>query len=161
MTPPPSPYAPSKGFRLLDGPVDSAQRPEPLRPRLETDREYVFSESQMSGDLDVVPTPLRHNEKWALSKSARRPTSVIGFRVAVIALVVIVVASALGYYLQRHPKHGPTTTTTVVHSTTTSAPRSTTTTVAVTSSFVTPSTRDDHAINQSPVVEYRVTLAAA
>ncbi len=35
MSPPPSPYAPSKGFRLLDGPLDATRRPEPLRPRLE------------------------------------------------------------------------------------------------------------------------------
>ena len=49
MSPPPSPYAPSKGFRLLDGPLDATRRPEPLRPRLETDREYVFSEIADAG----------------------------------------------------------------------------------------------------------------
>src|ERR1019366_989563 len=58
MSPPPSPYAPSKGFRLLDGPLDSPRRPEPLRPRLETDRHYAFSEAQMPGDGDVVPRHL-------------------------------------------------------------------------------------------------------
>src|ERR1035441_10756091 len=47
MVPPPSPYTPSKGFRLLDGPVNSAARPEPPRPRLEPDPDYVFSESQL------------------------------------------------------------------------------------------------------------------
>src|ERR1017187_1940348 len=47
MVPPPSPYTPSKGFRLLDGPVNSDVRPEPPRPRLEPDRDYVFSESQL------------------------------------------------------------------------------------------------------------------
>lgn len=160
MSPPPSPYAPSKGFRLLDGPLDASRRPEPPRPRLETDREYVFSESQMPGDADVVPTLHRHSEEWALSKSARRPTSVIGLRVALIALVIVVVAGAFGFYLHRNPKHGPTTTTTV-HSTTTRVPRSATTTVATTSSFVATSTRDERPTYQWPLVEYRVTVAAA
>ncbi|HEY5010830.1 MAG TPA: hypothetical protein VIH73_06695, partial [Acidimicrobiales bacterium] len=86
MSPPPSPYAPSKGFRLLDGPLDATRRPEPLRPRLESDREYVFSESQMPGESEVVPSHFRHNEKWALSKSARRSASFTGLRVAVIAV---------------------------------------------------------------------------
>ena len=120
MAPPPSPYAPSKGFRLLDGPIEAANRPEPLRPRLESDREYVFSESQMSGDAELVPTQLRHNEKWALSKSARRTTSVSGARVAVIATVAVVVIGAIGLYLQhRDSKNTPTTTTTITHTTTT------------------------------------------
>jgi len=160
MTPPPSPYAPSKGFRLLDGPINTEQRPEPLRPRLETDRQYVFSESQMPGDPDAMPTPLRHNEEWALSKSARRPTSVIGLRVAIIAVVIVVLVGAFGFYLHRHPKNGPTTTTTVHSTTTTTAPRSTTT-VATASSFVVTSTSGESGTYRVPHVEYRVIVVAA
>jgi hypothetical protein len=72
LTPPPSPYAPSKGFRLLDGPIDRLSRPEPVRPRLESDRDYVFSESQMPNYDDVRSVPLRHNETWAFFGTTRR-----------------------------------------------------------------------------------------
>jgi hypothetical protein len=129
MSPPPSPYAPSKGFRLLDGPLDATRRPEPMRPRLESDREYVFSESQLPGDAEVVPTHFRHNEQWALSKSARRSASFTGLRVAVIAVIVIAVIGAVGLYLQHlHSSNDSTTTTT----TTTTKPSKTTTTLAAT-----------------------------
>jgi len=158
MSPPPSPYAPSKGFRLLDGPLDATRRPEPIRPRLESDRDYVFSESQMPGDGEVVPTHLRHNEKWALSKSARRSTSVSGLRVAIIALIVIVVVGAIGLYLQRGPsKTGSTTTTTT-------RPPSTTTT-AITSalppSFHATSTSGETATYQVSRKSYDVVVKGA
>src|ERR1700691_3659715 len=159
MSPPPSPYAPSKGFRLLDGPLDSTRRPEPLRPRLETDREYVFSETQMPGDGDVVPTHLRHSEEWALSKSARRPASFTGLRVALIALIVIVIVGALGLYVQhRDSKNGTTTTTT-----STRPPSTTTTTkaLALPSSFVATSTSGETATYQVPLSRYRVIVHGA
>jgi hypothetical protein len=112
MSPPPSPYEPSKGFRLLDGPLDATRRPEPLRPRLESDRDYVFSESQMPGESEVVPSHFRHNEQWALSKSARRSASFTGLRVAVIAVIIIAFVGALGLYLQHIHSKGVSTTTT-------------------------------------------------
>jgi len=156
MTPPPSPYAPSKGFRLLDGPLDESRRPEPSRPRLESDREYVFSESQMLGDGEVVPTPLRHNEKWALSKSARRTTSFTGLRVAVIATIVVVLVGAFGIYLQhRDAKNTPTTTTTHPPSTTT------TTALALPSSFVATSTNGQTASYRIPLRSYFVVVRGA
>jgi hypothetical protein len=158
MSPPPSPYAPSKGFRLLDGPLDSTRRPEPLRPRLETDREYVFSETQMAGDVDVVPSHLRHSEEWALSKSARRPASFTGLRVGVIALVIVVIVGGLGLYLQhRHPKTAPPTTTST-------RPRSTTTTTvasALPSSFVASSTSGETATYRVPLGKYLVVVRGA
>jgi hypothetical protein len=159
MSPPPSPYAPSKGFRLLDGPLDSTRRPEPLRPRLETDREYVFSETQMPGDVDVVPTHLRHSEEWALSKSARRQASFTGLRVAVIALVIIVIVGGLGLYLQhRDSKNGPTATTT-----STKPPSTTTTTIvaALPSSFVATSTSGESATYRVPLPKYQVIVRGA
>jgi hypothetical protein len=158
MIPPPSPYAPSKGFRLLDGPLDSSRRPEPLRPRLETDREYVFSESQMPSELDVVPTHLRHNERWALSKSARRPASITGLRVGIIAAVVIVVVGGVGLYLQhRHPNNAPSATTTSTKPPATT----TTTTVAIPSSFVATATSGETATYQVPLKRYQVTVNGA
>jgi len=156
MSPPPSPYAPSKGFRLLDGPLDSTRRPEPLRPRLESDRDYVFSESQMPGDGEVVPSQLRHNEKWALSKSARRSTSYSGLRVAVIALIVIAVAGAIVLYLQRGPSKSDSTTTT-----TTTRPPTTTTTLALPSSFVASSTSGQIATYRVPLKRYDVIVQGA
>jgi hypothetical protein len=159
MSPPPSPYAPSKGFRLLDGPLEPARRPEPRRPRLETDHEYVFSESQLAGDSEVVPSHLRHNEKWALSKSARRPASAAGLRVAIIAVVLIVIVGAIGIYIQhRHPKAGPTATTTSTrpHSTTT-----TTTASALPSSFVASTTSGETATYQVPLKRYQVVVHGA
>lgn len=100
VTPPPSPYAPSKGFRLLDGPVDPLIRAEPVRPRLESNRDYVFSESQMANYDDVRSVPFRHNETWALSRSARRSVSFSGLRVGVIALVAVLLVGFIAYYLQ-------------------------------------------------------------
>jgi hypothetical protein len=161
MSPPPSPYAPSKGFRLLDGPLDATRRPEPLRPRLESDREYVFSESQMPGDSEVVPSHFRHNEKWALSKSARRSASFTGLRVAVIAVVIIAMIGALGLYVQHlHSKNVATTTTT-----STTRPPTTTTTIAAALSlpvsFASTSTNGETATYQVPRKSYLVVVRGA
>jgi hypothetical protein len=159
MSPPPSPYAPSKGFRLLDGPLDATRRPEPTRPRLEADRDYVFSESQMPVDGEVVPTHFRHNEQWALSKSARRPASLTGLRVGVIALVVLIVGG-VGLYIQhRDSKHNAPPTTT----TTTTRPRTTTTTIAsvLPSSFVATSTSGEASTYPVPLKAYDVVVHGA
>jgi hypothetical protein len=128
VSPPPSPYAPSKGFRLLDGPIEEQRRAQPTRPRLEADKDYVFSETQMSNDESIVPSHFRHNEQWALSKSARRSPSMTGLRVAVIAIVLVLLLGAFGLYLQHHKSPGskpPTTTTTVRRTTTTTTKHST------------------------------------
>jgi hypothetical protein len=161
MSPPPSPYAPSKGFRLLDGPLDPTRRPEPLRPRLETDREYVFSETQMPGDGEVVPSHLRHNEKWALSKSARRSASFTGLRVGIVALVVVVIVCVIALFLQQHPKTGGIPRITIA--TTTTTPRSTTTTTAsaLPSSFVATSTSGETATYRVRLKRYLVVVHGA
>jgi len=92
VEPPPSPYTPSKGFRLLDGPLNSPARPEPPRPRLEPDHEYVFSERQFATYQESVSPLGRRDERWALSKSTNRSRfSSIGARFAMILLVVLVV----------------------------------------------------------------------
>jgi hypothetical protein len=160
MSPPPSPYEPSKGFRLLDGPLDATRRPEPLRPRLEADHEYVFSESQTPGDPEVVPSHFRHNEQWALSKSARRSASFTGLRVAVIAVIIIAVVGALGFYLQHlHSKNTTTTTTT------TTRPPATTTTIAAAvslpASFTATSMSGETATYDVPRKSYIVVVRGA
>jgi len=129
VSPPPSPYAPSKGFRLLDGPIDEQRRPEPARPRLESERDYVFSETQMSGEDTIVPSHFRHNEQWALSKSARRSASMNGVRVAVVAIVAALLLGAVALYVahDKSPGSKPPTTTTTTRHTTTTKPATTTT----------------------------------
>lgn len=118
VTPPPSPYATSKGFRLVrdtSTPSDEEKRAAPPRPRLEPAREYVFGESQVTPyDPDTL-SQLRHDEQWALARSARRasvtPHSV---RRAAVAVVVVVVLAVGAFYVFHHtrPKATPPTSTT-------------------------------------------------
>ena len=158
MSPPPSPYAPSKGFRLLDGPLDATRRPEPPRPRLEADRDYVFSETQMPVGVDVVSTQLRHNQEWALSRSARRPATYTGLRVAVIVVALVLVVGAVGYYLQRGTPKAPTATTTTTTTTTTHPRATTTTATASPSSFTSTSRSAETASYRVPATKYEVVV---
>lgn len=123
VSPPPSPYRPSQGFRLLDGAQSDDVRPTPPRPRLEPTRDYVFSELSGPGPDEHAPLPTRHDADWALARSQHRSTSVRwNLRVLVVLVLVVVAASAVGYALRhRSPHHhpgvaptttGPTTTTT-------------------------------------------------
>ncbi len=110
VEPPPSPYAPSKGFRVLDGSDASLERAPLERPRIDPARQYVFSDP---GDLPVIRA--RHTEDWFLSRSSHRSTSSLVARTLVILVAVaIVVTVVVTYYVDRHPtsKTPPTTTTT-------------------------------------------------
>lgn len=159
MTPPPSPYAPSKGFRLLDGPIDPAKRAEPPRPRLETDREYVFSETQMPTYDDARPAQLRHNEDWALSRSARRSSPPFsGVRVIAFALGAVLVVGIIGYYLQggSPAKKGPATSS--VPPTTI---RTTTTTLAWPASFSPAARSGQSATYNVPAPSYQVVVTGS
>lgn len=127
LSPPPSPYTPSKGFRLLDGssPDGTSEptvRSEPARPRLEPDHDYVFSDAQLPAYDVVNLAHLRHDEHWALSRSARRGgLSPSGIRVLVIVVVVAVAVLIGTFYLNQHSTTKPTvSTTTQPVSTTTS-----------------------------------------
>lgn len=126
VTPPPSPYATSKGFRLLDGSVSDRQPSKPARPRLEPDHEYVFSDTQLPPYEMNNLAHLRHDEHWALSRSARRSRlSPAGMRALLIIVVVVVVLGIAAFYLNHHNharSSGPTTT--IAPPTTTSRPTS-------------------------------------
>jgi len=127
VVPPPSPYQPSRGFRLLDG-TEAPEAPRaPVRPRLEADRTYVFSDFHPAR-LDVNPfQPARHDEDWALSRSASRSSfSLGGLRLIVVIVVVVIVLGVVGYYA-RDRVHNSTPTTTTTLSTTTTTVTSTTT----------------------------------
>lgn len=122
VSPPPSPYTPSKGFRLLDGNEPGVVRPAPLRPRLDPERHYVFSETSSGPPDDVVPSISRHDQEWLLNRSSTR-SSLLGVGpIAVILLVIVFVIGAVVLYARHHGS--PTTTTT---STSTSTSTTTTT----------------------------------
>jgi hypothetical protein len=157
MVPPPSPYTPSKGFRLLDGPTNSAARPEPPRPRLEPDRDYVFSESQLPSYQEGASPLGRHDERWALSKSVRGTSfSTAGARVALLAIVVVVIA-IVGFYYAEHgntPSAPSTTTTTTLASSTQSNSK-----VAWPSTLVASLVNGENASYRVPAAKYRVTVS--
>jgi len=149
MAPPPSPYEPSKGFRLLDREGTPLARPPVERPRLDPSQHYVFSELSGANE-DVGPSHLRHKDDWFLSRTSHRSTlSTVLRALTVIALVALVVAVLATYYVQRRdgPKHHDTTTTT--HATTTTIPA-----LSATSSS------GDDATYLVPLARYRVTVTA-
>ena len=83
VSPPPSPYAPSKGFRLLDGSGEPVTRPPVERPRLDPGRQHVFSDSASGEESSALHA--RHNDDWFLSRSSHRSTaSFVARSVAVI-----------------------------------------------------------------------------
>ena len=126
MTPPPSPYQPSKGFRLLDGADDVARRSQPSRPRLDTSHDYVFGETHAPGYDDVRLTTTRHNESWALSRSTRRSSvPLTGLGIVIVVIIVVALVGAIGYFVQ----HSSSTTTTSTTSTTTTIAHTTSTTL--------------------------------
>ena len=98
-TPPPSPYKPSRGFRILDGSEPDAPH-EVQRPRLDPDKEFVFSDPLASaGETAGVPH-LRHDERWALDRSMRRaPHPRVRRRRWAWALIVVALVAALAAVL--------------------------------------------------------------
>jgi hypothetical protein len=162
VEPPPSPYATSKGFRLLDGPLNAPDRPVPTRPRLELDREYVFSESQLPPTYQEGVSPLgRHDERWALSKSVHRTRfSSLGSRVGLVILILAVVAIVSVYYIQRGRQPGSTTTTTTT--TTLASPsktRQSNSNVVWPTTLVATLVHGEDATYSLPVARYRVTVS--
>ena len=103
VTPPPSPYATSKGFRLVEDattPTSDEKHATPPRPRLEPAREYVFGDAPSTPyDLEALAQQ-RHDERWALSRSARRATFTPSFlRKLVIVLLILMVLAVGSFYL--------------------------------------------------------------
>jgi hypothetical protein len=152
MAPPPSPYAPSKGFRLLDGEGQAVNRPPVERPRLDPSRHYVFNELTGASE-EVVSSQLRHKDDWFLSRSSHRSTfSILMRRLLVFVVIALVVATLVTYYvhhsnMEKNHSHTSTTTTVAV----------TTTTLAALSPT---STSGDEAIYRLPLATYRVTVVA-
>jgi hypothetical protein len=152
MAPPPSPYAPSKGFRLLDGEGEPLLRPPLERPRLDPSRRYVFNEVTGTSE-EVVSSQLRHNDDWFLSRSSHRSTfSIVVRRLLVLVVIALVVVTLVTYYVNRSDvkknRNHTATTTTVAVTTTTLAPLSPT------------SASGDEAIYRVGLSSYRVTIVA-
>jgi len=154
VTPPPSPYAPSKGFRLLDGSGEPLTRAPLERPRLDPARQYVFSDAQ--NPEESVPRQTRHNDDWFLSRSSHRSTGSLIARSVVVVLVVLVVAAIIVSYAVEHRSPQSSTTTT---STTTTRPPTTTTTLL--SPLHASALSGDDATYSAPAARYRVTVTGS
>lgn len=154
VSPPPSPYAPSKGFRLLDGSGEPLTRPPLQRPRLDPGRQYVFSDPQ--GPDESSAQHARHNDDWFLSRSSHRSTSSLVARgVGLVLAIVIVAAVIVTYALGHHPPTPPASTTTTT--TTTGAP----TTTTLPSALHATSLSGEDAHYSAPGARYRVTVTGS
>jgi hypothetical protein len=157
VAPPPSPYEPSKGFRLVNESGEPLERHPVQRPRLDPGRQYVFSDAATHND-DALPVHLRHNDDWFLSRSAHRSTSSIVLRaVGVVILVAIVIAIVTTFYF--HKSHTPSNGASGTSTTTTTTVPKTTTTLPV--AFRPTTTSGENAIYSIPAARYRVTVTGA
>jgi hypothetical protein len=154
VVPPPSPYAPSKGFRVLDGSDETLERAALERPRIDPERQYVFSDPD---ELPVIRA--RHNEDWFLSRSAHRSTaSLVGRAVAVVVIIALVIAVVVTYYIHHDPGPKKHTNTTSSTTTTTRAVSTTTTTAPALQPASTSGDDADYSVATS---RYRVTVYGA
>jgi len=96
---PPSPYAPSRGFKILAG--DEAPTPDeaPPVPKIETDGELIFGDGLHAYETPAMPK-LRHDEQWAIDRSMRRvPTlRTLKHRRQRIAAAVVIVAAVAALF---------------------------------------------------------------
>lgn len=157
VSPPPSPYEPSRGFRIIDESGETLHRPPVERPRIDPYRDYVFSDSTPSS-REVVASHARHSDEWFLSRSSNRSTvAIVLRRLAVVVLVLFVLGVLVTYYVDRHPSNshpgGPRTTTTLSATTTSLA--------TLPSSFTATSTSGDEAFYRVPAARYQVEVTGS
>ncbi|HEY1824880.1 MAG TPA: hypothetical protein VGG21_02860 [Acidimicrobiales bacterium] len=157
VVPPPSPYATSKGFRVLDGSDESLDRAPLERPRIDPARQYVFSDAD---ELPVIRA--RHKDDWFLSRSSHRSTaSLVARSMGVVVAIALIVTVVVTYYLgHRNPakNHATTTTTTT---TLASGTTTTTTTTGVAIDLHPTSISGDDAYYHVAPARYRVTVYGA
>lgn len=106
---PPSPYQPSRGFRLLGDNEPEAPHQVEL-PRLDPNTEFVFNDPLASSETVSAPH-LRHDERWALERSVRHgPHPHVRRRRRLLwALLLALVAAGLivAFAVATHPARQP------------------------------------------------------
>jgi len=159
FSPPPSPYAPSKGFRLLDDAGEPVVRPPVERPRLDPDRHYVFSESSTHTD-EVVASHLRHGDDWSLSRSSHRSAfSIVVRRLVIIVLIGLVIAVIATYYLNHHSPKVPKGTASDSTTSLATSGAATSTMTSFPTSLTAVSTSGDDANYNVPASSYDVEVS--
>ncbi|MCU1362903.1 MAG: hypothetical protein JWM55_731 [Acidimicrobiaceae bacterium] len=149
MAPPPSPYAPSKGFRLLDESGQPIARPPQERPRLDPHRHYVFSE--LGAGEETVSSHPRHDDQWFLSRSSQHSTlSSVLRRLGVLVIIALIAVVVATYYVHHRSPKSP-------HSSTTTSTSLTTTTTFPTS-FAPSSASGEEANYEVPAATYQVAV---
>lgn len=99
VAPPPSPYTPSKGFRILKGDEVPDAPHAPAPPRIEIPEAFVFSDTHVPASDHLEPAHLRHDERWALDRSMKRITNQRSRRrrrLTMVAVVVVAIVVAFG-----------------------------------------------------------------
>lgn len=112
ISPPPSPYASSKGFRLINGDGSPSPRPLPNRPRLDPNRHYVFGDQPVGDGDDVVPSLARHDQEWLLHRSSHRSSIPSAGVIGIVVVLVLIVASLVIFFRHHATPSRPTTTST-------------------------------------------------
>jgi len=105
---PPSPYQPSRGFRILDGTEPEKLHPVQL-PHLDPAKEFVFNDPLAQPNEPVNLLQLRHDERWALDRSTRHaphPRVRRRRRLAWITTVVIVAIGLIAIIAANIHLHG-------------------------------------------------------
>jgi hypothetical protein len=112
MAPPES--RPLRSVRLLDDGVMPQAHTEPVRPRLDPERSYVFTDLTLSDPAALATARARHNDQWALERSSHRSRLAPGsLRILLIVALALVVLIVVGTYLQHsNPPKATTTTST-------------------------------------------------
>ena len=158
MAPPPSPYQPSRGFRLLDSDGAPLTRAPLERPRLDPTRHYVFNETTSHSD-EVVASSLRHKDDWFLNRSAHRSTLSIALRrLAVVVLIALIVVVVVTYYSSHHAKKHPSG---ALNEATTTLTTTTVTTTTFPSALRSTSVSGDDAAYRVPAAQYQVVVRGA
>jgi hypothetical protein len=103
---PPSPYQPSRGFRILESSEPVVPHPVPL-PHLDPNREFVFNDSLATPAEPVSPPHLRHDEKWALDRSMRHAPHPHVRRRRRLAWVVVILLLVVGLVAVLVLRHSP------------------------------------------------------
>ena len=104
---PPSPYQPSRGFKILDG--NEPEEPHEIQlPRLDPHKEFVFGDHIAPVSESISVPHLRHDEQWALDRSMRHaphPRVRRRRRLAWTLVVIVLAVAVITILWLRVPPH--------------------------------------------------------